>query len=263
MKKYLFFIIPACLAIAVFAQEEKPSFSITRIETHILTQRPEDVPYMLSRQFSGYYFTYLITGSNIGHIKKDSLVITKLQMKDGTDISKTPFDERPTYGLELHPYLFEPDTKGKYARFGIHVAHNKVNTEEVPVIEGFITFRAASGKETETLTIETDDTKFHIVGAYKVNARQTNYAFDRFSISVQGPEEGLAAVEVLADGQPLKSNSKGHQEKGPHQEAIFSLGFDAKPASEYITINLVLWKDLKEHTMPLHPMNPRRRTPNF
>ena len=261
MKNCVFFIVSACLAIAIFAQDEKPPFSITRIETRILTQCPEDVPpYYRSWLFSGYYFTYLIAGSGIVDIKRDSLVITKLQMKDGKDISKTPFDEKPTYELESHPQLFESDTKGKYARFGISVTLDNVNPEEIQVVEGFITFRAASGKETETLTIETDDTQFHPVGAYKVNLTQRG---NWFTVCVEGPEEGLAAVEVMSDGQRLGSRNRGHQGKGEHQEAIFSLNFDAKPASEHITVNLVLWKDLQERTIPLHPVNPRRKNPNF
>ncbi|MCL1920815.1 MAG: hypothetical protein FWG50_07015 [Kiritimatiellaeota bacterium] len=259
MKKVIL-VVAICFAAAAFAQDGKvPLFSVTRLQTQITAHHPDNIPYFGVP--AGCRLTYLITGDNIVNVKKDSLYITKLQTKDGTDISKKS-DGTPAYRLGgWHPRFFREDNEGKLLTFYVEVTPDTIDLEELPSLEGFITFFAASGKETETVTIEAGDTQAHTVGAYKVSLMEREHN-PKFTICVEGPEEGLLEIDVTAGGQRLKSSSKGHQSKTPYQEAIYHYQLDEPPPPEALTVSLTLWKDLQQHTMPLHPVSRRRPPPN-
>jgi len=250
MKKVVFLVAAAGL-VTSFAQGETSPFAVTRIQTQITAQTPKDIPFDMGPSGivngkAGYDFAYLIAGENIASIKKESLTITKLQMQDGTDLSKT-FRGTPNYKLGPFP---KTSDDGKYARFNVQVTSEQTSATEVPTLEGSIIVYVADGTETKSLTLKTDDAQTHTVGVYKVSLSKEM----GFGVKIEGPEHDIAAVEVTADGQRLEktgtsffsSSSAGSRRETKETSKTYNF---AKPSVAEITINLILWKNLKEHAV--------------
>jgi len=252
MKKVVFFVAAACLAASVFAQGEASPFAVTRIQTQITAQTPKGLPFGMEpsgniNDEAGYEFAYLVTGEKIADIKKGSLSITKLQMQDGTDISKTS-KGTPAYKLGAFTKV---SNDGKYARFGVQVTPDKVNPMELPALEGSVILYIADGTKTEVLKMKTDDHQNHIVGAYKISLSHEKGV--GLGVRAEGPENGIVTIDVMADGQRLENRGVNSfstffvSDKQKSKESFITYRFD-EPSSEDITINLTL-KSLKEHTV--------------
>jgi hypothetical protein len=222
--------------------ENASKFSVMRMETNVIAEVPEDLSWNVkpSLGFSGdaakkYGFSYFITGANMIRVKQDSLVVTKLQLRDGTDISKTS-DGTPAYKLrEGTSWASE-----KYARVDIDVKSDTFVATEIPAIEGSVVIVTAEETETKTLTFKTDDTEPQTVGEYTVQVIQYK---ERFAVKVTGVRDGISALELVAGDQ--KERSHGGGTEGPN----ILVGFFEKPLTPEVTVNLVLWKGVKEHTV--------------
>ena len=253
MKKMMAIIASICLATSLIAQDEEASpFSARPVEMRIVSEFPSEV-YRSSNNLNlnnGYVFMYIIEGENLVNIG-EPFAVTKLHMKDGTDISTT-HEGKPTYHLG---YLQGIYGDGKYAAFYVLVDFDKPTFTEVPTLEGTITLEAAEGMYTETVTIKTDDKQPHVVGEYEVSLSTESF-FEPFVVNVVGEnvaraKNAVASVEVIADGQRLGSRGgKSAYSRSLVEPTDFSASYRfEKPSTTEVTINLTLWKNLKEHTV--------------
>ena len=229
----------------VLAQDEKPvELSVERVGSKVIAEYPQSLPWELrppkGEYNAGYYeFTYLITGVNLSAIKQDSLVITKLQMKDGTDISKT-FNGMPSY-KETSMSLYEVSDDGKYAGFKIGITPDKVIPTEFPIVEGKITVCVADGTEVYPLKFPEGTMKSQTAGGYTIKIFNDNMLM----IIVNGPSEGIAGIEIISGGKKLDTKYAGGSRSPNERQWHFStvvLHADT-------TINLILWKNLREQTV--------------
>ena len=229
-----------------FAQDEKVTeFSVMRMETSVIAEFPEDLPWHMkpilwasTDTAKKYGVSYFVTAANMVRVKSDSLVLTKLRLSDGTDISKT-IDGTPAYKFVDSSSYTSSD--GKYARFDIDVKPEKFVATEVPEIEGSVIIVTAEGTETKTLAFKTDDPEPQTVGDYSVKVNQYK---DSFCVAVTGTRDGIFAVELVSGDKKERSNGRGGT-VGPNYLACFF----KNPSTPEVTVNLVLWTGVKEHTV--------------
>jgi len=229
MKRMLCAFVLGCLVINAFAEDEVLTIQCTHARSSV---DQKAFPFMMRPfgiQEAGYEFSYVITGTNIVEVKADSLAITKLALKDGTDISKTARG-RPSYKIAQAPAV---DGSGVYARFIIQVAHDDVIATELPTIEGSITVVVTEGEETETVTLERGDEKPHTVGNYTVTVTED----DLLTVTVTGAKRGIVKVEASSGGKALRSRGHGTSSSGN----ITSMSFSSStvmtfPGSSSVTV---------------------------
>jgi len=262
MKKMIPLIIVLCLVTSLLAQGEISTIS---------TNPPlYDVQHLsFTNGNPGYYsFGYKVRGENIAHVKRDSLVITKLQAKDGTTIPVSLFDRKNlmrgldnTYTTEYRlnnicttlDDIHAQEGLTYYAVFFVEVAHHdKISLSEVPMIEGFVTLYVGEEKETKTLTAKkTDDWQTHdIEGARSIRSVSTRYERDKgFRVALSGLlEDPVASLDIVVNGQRLRHRDLGMMSFNARQ-FLMDAYFDIPESTEEITVNLTLWKNLKEQAV--------------
>ena len=251
MKNIMPLVASLCLATSLIAQDEAQ-----------VRAKPDKVPYAVemlgfTNAFRGssffgesYVFRYRISnGENIAGVKKDSLIVTKFEAKDGTDISRTWWGK---------PRLSYTHTSEKSAFFDVQVMHNKISLSEVPTIEGTITLDIGEGQETKTVTLKTDDRQTHALGTHRISLVHTKDGeLGKFGVKVMEPGNTVVSCSIMTDSQCLVSRKIL---KTASSYSLLSLllntsvpvtiyYFDEMPDTEEVTVNLTLWKNLKEHTV--------------
>ena len=253
MKKKLFFVISVAGFMSyAFAQDEKPvELSVTRVRSEIIANLPQDLPAHIhpdpAREYplymgGKYDFRYLVTGTHIAGIKEDSLVLTKFQVKDDKNFSRTTLQGVPNIDMARFWGLKEDiSDDGRYALFRLRIKVDEAIATELPIFEGTVDVYIADGKETHVLKLSDDDNQSYKVGDYTIRISERNAT--PFSVSVMGAKEGVAGLQVFVKEQEIQNYRR---EWGLNQQ---SWDYDIKGSRSDVTVNLMLWKNLRTQTV--------------
>ena len=225
---------------ALFAEEGRVPLSVSCMETRVFSGGvPNESgmnPSSLAGGKAGYVFTFLAAGTNI--VELNSLVVTKLQLSDGTDISKNKglFWRTPSYRFGA---FSQKTDDAKYVKFDINVLPDKFVATEIPEFEGTIVVVTAEGAEVETLTLKTDDTQPHTVGGYVVNLTEGR------NVTIQKASNAIAKVELVVGDKSMQSNGQSSDRRST------TFSFHLESSSPEVTLKLTLWKGMKEQTVAI------------
>ena len=237
-----------------FAQDEA-EFLIERVQTvvkmrteRIVDKIPEAFRQENTREFfdkQGYEITYAVTvvSPGVEIIDVRSSVLTKLQMKDGTDIPLEAFPLGAWIGST------SPSEDKKHIMFAVQVEMDKVSAEESPIVEGNVAIRTVGGTEVKSVKFSKGDTEPQTIGTYTLapSTKKGNFDHGFNFVMVIKSETGvvwdsLVKIEIVSGDKILKS--RGSSGFGKVSEYYF----DEAPTSDF-TVNLTLWKNLKEQTV--------------
>ena len=248
MKKRLFFVISVAGFMSyAFAQDEKPvELSVTRVRSEVTANLPQDLPSCINPSHespppTGYTFSYLVMGTHIAGIKEDSLVVSKLQMKDGKNVSRTTFRGTPSFKMEHSQGKVSDD--GKYALFQVKVTVGKAIATELPIIEGTVDVCIADGTEVHAVKLSDDDNQSYTVGDYTIKILGHDARRMFVQTDGDGAKEGIAGLQVLVKEKEINCDSYGWSPN--HRSWTYNFGESLSD----VTVNLMLWKNLRTQTV--------------
>ena len=205
-------------------------------------------PMGINNDRAGCDITYLITGSNLAELDRDSINITSITTKDGKDISK---DSRGRAAWKFDGFFAKISDDGKYATFSIFVPLEGA-TLMLPTVKGTITAKTAGKTETATLTFKTAEKgkeqkagpfSFAIADkAKKGDDMMMGFGFgqDGFGMSMKGDGSLIAEIVITAGGKKIKKN--GHMSSGNQTTYLF----ESVPATPEFTLTVTYFADMKD-----------------
>jgi len=254
-RKLFFSLLPALLAAALCATAQdggltaKPiryTFNLPDIE-----KLPQNIrPMGINNDKAGCDITYLITGSNLAELDRDSITITSITTKDGKDISK---DSRGRAAWKFDGFFAKISDDGKYATFSIFVPLEGT-TLMLPTVKGTLTAKTAGKTETATLTFKIADKgkeqkagpfTFAVADTSKKNDGMMGFGPEGFGMTMKGDGSLVTEIVINAGGKKIKKN--GHMSSG-NQATYY---FESAPTTPEFTLTVTYFADMKDVTVTL------------
>jgi hypothetical protein len=189
---------------------------------------------------NGFEVVYLVEGRDLSGVKEDSLQLSALRGRDGSDLSLTRSGTSP---VELGPFPQITDD-GRFVLFSVRSNEDLFGRVDERSLRGTVVVFTGSRRETGELTLSPTDAP-QMLGPFQVQPAAGVTASDR-AVTVRGPLPALINVLQIRAGREVAAEQTSWD--GTEKTFYFPSGGEASPR-----LRLNYWSDLAERTVTFGP----------
>jgi hypothetical protein len=189
---------------------------------------------------NGFEVVYLVEGRDLSGVKEDSLQLSALRGRDGSDLSLT---RSGTSAVELGPFPQITDD-GRFVLFSVRSDEDLFGRVDERSLTGTVVVFTGSRRETGELTLSPTSGPQRL-GPFQVQPAAGATAAE-MAVTVRGPMPALINVLQIRAGRTVTAEQTSWD--GTEKTFVFPAG--GEPSARF---RLNYWADLAEHTVPFGP----------
>lgn len=189
---------------------------------------------------TGFEIVYLVEGRDLAGLKDDSLQLTALRGRDGSDLSLTRAGTSP---VELGPFP-ETTDDGRHLLFSVRSGEDLFGRVDERSLRGSVVVFTGSRRTSGELDLVPTGGPQQL-GPFQVEPTAGAMGGE-IGVTVKGPLPALINVLQIRDGRTVAA--EGSSWDGTQKTFYFASGGDALPR-----VRLNYWTDLAERTVTFGP----------